>query len=137
MFRYLARSELLEIDADKWSKTIWNRLEALRLLTTNQVDRPHLYFFWGNNDPWVENSTRDKIITNHAWRTDGSDNDDLGAPYMQVDGSGLPHDFCIRKKQPIHRSNRTFMTDLTTETENSNRVAEKVGEFLRDVTEGL
>lgn len=82
---------------DQWPKSIWNRNEALSLSTTSPIDRPRLYFFWGNNDPWIQNSARDEIITKYAYRTDGSGNDDHGGPYMQVDRSGLPHDFCIRE----------------------------------------
>jgi hypothetical protein len=93
----MARDELLEITTDKWHDNVWDQHTA----TQYTIDRPQLYFFWGDNDHWVPNSARDKIIYDHARLTGKPVPDDCGRPYMEVDDSNIPHDFCIRKWLPI------------------------------------
>lgn len=90
----MARDELLEMTTDKWSPTTWNRYEpGLR----DTIDRPQLYFFWSENDHWIANKTRDKVIADHARRTGIVVADDHGRPYMEVDNTNISHDFCICK----------------------------------------
>ena len=89
----MAGDELREITTDTWHDNVWDR----RSKAVDEIDRPQLYLFWGDNDHWVKNSARDKIIHDHARLTGKSVADELGRPYMEVDRTGIPHDFCIRK----------------------------------------
>ena len=122
----MARDELLEITTDKWSDTVWDQ----RPPTRYKIDRPQLYFVWGDNDHWVQNSTRDEIILNHARRTGKAVPDSFGQPYMEVDDSNIPHDFCIRKLLLAKRAGHSLTWEQ--EPEHSKRMAEKVSEFVRD-----
>lgn len=92
---YMGRFELLEMTHDKWSDDVWNGPSYANETEKPQIDRPKLYFYWGENDHWIANSTRDAVIASRARR--GSDPADEGKPHMEVDLHGIPHDFCISK----------------------------------------
>jgi hypothetical protein len=66
---YMARHELLEMTHDKWSDDLWNGpLPALEHNEEAKIDRPKLYFYWGANDHWIDDGTRDKVIASRARR---------------------------------------------------------------------
>lgn len=96
----MGRFELLEMTHDKWSDDVWNgplsanRPDAEPPLVTD-IDRPRLYFYWGENDHWIDNSTRDSIIASRAQSAEAKN--DPGKPHMEIDRQGTPHDFCIRR----------------------------------------
>lgn len=79
---------MLEITDDKWSDSVWNSKETSETSDTS-IDRPSLFFYWGETDCWVDNKTRDTLI---ATRADGKDE---GKPHMEIDTQGIPHAFCI------------------------------------------
>ena len=89
----MARDELLEMTHDKWPNDVWNGPISSTLASSPNLDRPKLYFFWGQNDYWIDNSTRDKVIATRARRAD--DEGGEGKPYMEIDRQGVQHDFCI------------------------------------------
>ena len=96
--RYLGRDELQEMTDDKWPAEVWagpispNPSTNTAPATRAKIDRPKLYFYWGENDHWIDKSTRDVVIASRG-RTDELGQE--GKPQMEVDTNGVPHDFCI------------------------------------------
>lgn len=84
----MARHELLEITDDKWSDDVWSTTTS----GSSKTDNPTLYFYFGENDHWVDNATRDAII---AARARTSEPGSEGKAVMEIDTKGIPHDFCI------------------------------------------
>ncbi|KAE9969286.1 hypothetical protein EG328_006965 [Venturia inaequalis] len=86
----LACDEIETITTDKWSDEIWGATHP----SPTGVARPKLYFFFGEEDHWVSGKTRDELILKkggeEGWR-----------PRMEVDGTGVPHGFCIRHSVPV------------------------------------
>lgn len=85
--RHLGADEMQTITSDKWSDDIWGM---------SDVEEPlaKLFFYFGRNDHWVAEMTRDEII---AVRGKDSDNE-IGkgnGPTMVVCEDGLPHAFCL------------------------------------------
>ncbi|OJJ80266.1 bifunctional triacylglycerol lipase/ester hydrolase [Aspergillus glaucus CBS 516.65] len=84
---HLGADEMQTITSDKWSDDIWGM---------SDVEEPlaKLFFYFGRNDHWVAERTRDEII---AVRGKDSDNE-IGkgnGPTMVVCEDGLPHAFCL------------------------------------------
>ena len=104
----MARDELLEMTHDKWPNSVWDTSAAP---AESAIDKPSLYFYWGANDHWIDNTTRDNVVATRA-RTDRSG--DEGKPHMEIDTNGIPHDFCITP-------------------ENSKLVAVKVASYVEEI----
>jgi hypothetical protein len=92
----MARFELLEMTNDKWPDDVWNGPVSISPSQEYAFDRPQLYFYWGENDHWIDNSTRESVIASRARK--GSGKEDEGKPIMEIDAYGTPHDFCISKR---------------------------------------
>ena len=98
--RHLGKYELDQVTDDKWDERVWGSTPNTAStgapeLSDKAKDKPLLYFFWGENDHWVDNRSRDKLIAGRARRS--SEQQDLFKPHMEVDTLGLPHAFCIRE----------------------------------------
>ncbi len=90
----MGRHELLEMTHDKWSDDVWNGpLPGPASGDNVKIDRPNLYFYWGENDHWIDNRTRDQVIASRARRR--NDAGEVEGPHMEIDTLGTPHDFCI------------------------------------------
>lgn len=72
------------ITSDKWSDDIWGM---------SDVEEPlaKLFFYFGRNDHWVAERTRDEIIAVRGKDGNGKGN----GPTMVVCEDGLPHAFCL------------------------------------------
>lgn len=79
----MAADEMQEITADKWSDDIWG------MSSTAKQPLSKLVFYFGRNDHWVAERTRDEIIAMRG-KTKGGHR-------MMVCEDGVPHAFCIRK----------------------------------------
>ncbi len=90
----MGRHELLEMAADKWSDDLWNGPSPG---IESPIDRPKLYFYWGENDHWIAGTTRDSVIASRARQ--GNAVEEGGKPEMEVDTHGTPHDFCISRSK--------------------------------------
>lgn len=90
---YLAKHELKDMTEDKWNEQLWQATENAK------TDHPILYFYWAENDHWIDNQTRDKLIANRARQLDKAKSDpkEKAKPKMEIDNKGVPHDFCLRK----------------------------------------
>jgi len=91
-------------------------------LPTSATKQPSLYFFWGADDHWISNDTRDAVVASRA-AIPPSSTSSINAssssaprtgPKMEIDQKGLPHDFCTTDK-------------------GSAMVVDKVAEYVRDV----
>jgi hypothetical protein len=79
--------EIRTITADKWDTEIWG---AVHPSATN-VPRARLFFYFGEDDHWVANHTRDDLMRMRARGESG----DEWKPYMEIDQMETPHAFCI------------------------------------------
>ncbi|KAH8433232.1 uncharacterized protein LDX57_010866 [Aspergillus melleus] len=68
------------ITADKWTDDVWG-------ISTSQDPVSRLYFYFGRNDHWVAERTRDEIIELRGQKPQG--------PKMTVCEEGVPHAFCL------------------------------------------
>ena len=84
----MARDEMNEITADRWDEDIWGAADS-----SSGVRRPKLVFYFGRDDHWVADHTRDELI---AARGRGKEGEPWKAK-MLIDDLGVPHSFCIRK----------------------------------------
>ncbi|OJJ48257.1 hypothetical protein ASPZODRAFT_130216 [Penicilliopsis zonata CBS 506.65] len=75
---YMAADEMKTITTDKWTDEIWG------------IQGPiELFFYFGRDDHWVAEETREKIMQSRGRHDDG--------PTMVVCEEGLPHAFCISR----------------------------------------
>ena len=81
--RHMAADEMRTITSDKWTDDVWGVGCASEPIT-------RLFFYFGRNDHWVAEKTRDEVIALRG-REGG-----LG-PKMFVCEEGLPHAFCLSK----------------------------------------
>ncbi|RMY98122.1 hypothetical protein D0862_07733 [Hortaea werneckii] len=134
---HMARDEMHEITHDKFSDDVWGTTSGMeddegKLLQSKataaaanmQADRSRelhmrrqtskLYFYWGKNDHWVADSTRDAILAARAQKA--TDNHILkrAKPVMEIDQHDIPHGFCLN---PVH----------------SDLVATKVANWIQEI----
>ncbi|BCR85884.1 bifunctional triacylglycerol lipase/ester hydrolase [Aspergillus chevalieri] len=89
---HLGADEMQTITSDKWSDDIWGM---------SDVEEPlaKLFFYFGRNDHWVAERTRDEIIAVRGKNGDGDGN----GPTMVVCEDGLPHAFCLSHNEIMAR----------------------------------
>lgn len=87
---HLAEDELRSITADKWDDELWGVTEDAHA----SHSRPKLYFYFGEEDYWVADETRDQLI---AARAMAGDMNPKTKPTMEIDQNNVPHGFCIRE----------------------------------------
>lgn len=73
------------ITSDKWADDIWGTGTGIVSATTNPPAK--LFFYFGQNDHWVAEQTRDEIIEVRGKTK--------GGPKMLVCEDGVPHAFCL------------------------------------------
>lgn len=78
------------ITADAWDDELWGISKA----QGSDNDKTKLYFYFGTDDHWVANETRDELIAARAATGKTGDED---KPTMEIDTHGTPHGFCISK----------------------------------------
>jgi hypothetical protein len=80
--RYMARDELHTITHDKWDSEVWGS--------------PHtqIFILWGKSDGWIPDEYRDELIKRRGRKFEADE--ERWKPVMEIDETGLLHDFCIR-----------------------------------------
>lgn len=76
--------------------------------------KPKLYFYWGNDDHWIADTTRDALIKTRG-RARGRRRSSLGEegkPFMEIDRNGVPHGFCIRHSGVIAERVAEYVTEI-------------------------
>ena len=76
----MASDEMETITADKWTDDVWG-------ISNSQDPMSRLFFYFGRNDHWVAERTRDEIIELRGQKPPG--------PKMTVCEEGVPHAFCL------------------------------------------
>ncbi|KAJ5360364.1 Protein of unknown function DUF2305 [Penicillium concentricum] len=87
---YMAADEMRTITSDKWSDDVWGAASAREPIAK-------LFFYFGRNDHWVADQTRDEIVAVRG-RKGGQD-----GPTMVVCEDGLPHAFCLKHSDVMAR----------------------------------
>ncbi|TVY90709.1 Lipid droplet-associated hydrolase [Lachnellula willkommii] len=91
----LAKEEMENITEDRWDEDIWGIEQEVAEV---KDERPKLIFYFGDNDHWVANHTRDALI---AARGQAGRENDSSKPIMLIDENGVDHGFCIRHSESI------------------------------------
>ncbi|KAJ6007567.1 hypothetical protein N7540_011543 [Penicillium herquei] len=104
---HMAADEMRTITSDKWADDVWGVGH-----TSEPVTR--LFFYFGRNDHWVAEKTRDEMIALRGQGGNKATGEWLG-PKMTVCEEGLPHAFCL-----LH----------------SETMAGKVANMIRDIMSG-
>ena len=87
----MGADEMCTITSDKWSDDIWGT--AAPTTTTDDEDQAaKLFFYFGKNDHWVAEQTRDEIIEARG-KAEGRK-----GPEMIVCENGVSHAFCLSKR---------------------------------------
>ncbi|KAJ5113886.1 hypothetical protein N7456_002420 [Penicillium angulare] len=105
---HMAADEMRTITSDKWTDDVWGVAHTQEPLT-------RLFFYFGRNDHWVAEKTRDEIIALRGRSGSGNGDHDVGewsGPKMSVCEEGLPHAFCLK---------------------HNDIMAQKVGRMIRDI----
>ncbi|CAI7667411.1 unnamed protein product [Penicillium viridicatum] len=87
---HMAADEMRIITSDKWSDDVWGVASAREPIAK-------LFFYFGRNDHWVADQTRDEIVAVRG-RKGGQD-----GPTMVVCEEGLPHAFCLKHSDVMAR----------------------------------
>ncbi|RDL40594.1 Uncharacterized protein BP5553_00573 [Venustampulla echinocandica] len=106
----MAKDEMETITEDRWDEDIWGieHEEA-----DYKAEIPKLIFYFGQNDHWVADHTRDALIAARA-QTGGLSKS--SKPIMLIDENGVDHGFCIRHSESIAEKVKmwidTILSDL-------------------------
>ena len=117
----MGRDEMRQITTDRWDEDIWAATAAASVppgasfpsaeqVGVHTTVPPKLFFYYGRDDHWVAEHTRDDLIASRAWRT--GDDPAKVKPRMEIDEGGVPHGFCISESSI--RSERDSARCLTT-----------------------
>ncbi|KAJ5919701.1 hypothetical protein N7454_009536 [Penicillium verhagenii] len=96
--RHMAADEMRTITSDKWTDDVWGVGSEAKAIA-------RLFFYFGRNDHWVAEKTRDEVI---AFR--GQENG-LG-PKMFVCEEGLPHAFCLNHSESMAQKVGSMVWDV-------------------------
>lgn len=128
---HMAKDELAQLTHDKWSDDFWGTsttlVTAVERSAANNTgsaqaqpskssmsgSHTQLHFYWGYDDHWIAQDTRDRIIKTRA-RVAGRDGDDL-KPIMEIDSNGIGHAFCLSESgnQMVAAKSADWIMDLT------------------------
>lgn len=87
LYRHMAADEMREISADKWSDELW----GFGSPTNTPKDRlTKMIFYFGRNDHWVAETTREEIIQSKTKAKQSAP-----GPVLTVCEDGVVHGFCI------------------------------------------
>ncbi|KAE8349145.1 hypothetical protein BDV28DRAFT_160742 [Aspergillus coremiiformis] len=97
---HMAADEMRTITSDRWSDDVWG-MSAVK----DPVTR--LFFYFGRNDHWVAERTRDEVIELRG-RTDGG-------PKMIVCEEGLPHAFVLKNSEAVAKKVADMVLDIVSD----------------------
>jgi hypothetical protein len=87
----MGKGEMRDISADKWSNDVWG-ISRPELPSGDSRSSPaRLIFYFGRNDHWVAEQTREDIIKARGAEEDSGER----RPKMVVCEDGVSHGFCI------------------------------------------
>lgn len=91
----MAQDEMETITEDRWDGDIWGIEHDDD--DEQKYEIPKLVFYFGQNDHWVADHTRDALIAARGRENNKSSN----KPVMLIDENGVDHGFCIRHSESI------------------------------------
>ncbi|KAE8360190.1 hypothetical protein BDV27DRAFT_148905 [Aspergillus caelatus] len=94
---HMAADEMQTITSDKWSDDVWGMSNVKDPVT-------RLFFYFGRNDHWVAERTRDEVIELRG-RTEGG-------PKMVVCEEGLPHAFVLKYSDVVAKKVAGMVLDI-------------------------
>ncbi|KZF19146.1 hypothetical protein L228DRAFT_251239 [Xylona heveae TC161] len=98
---HMSRDEMNEITEDRWDADVWGAS-----VPGAERDPARLVFYFGQNDHWVADHTRDDLI---AARAANSARGDRQWPKMMIDEDGIPHSFPIRHSSLVAEKVKAFI----------------------------
>ncbi|KAH0366158.1 hypothetical protein KCU65_g5596, partial [Aureobasidium melanogenum] len=102
---YLAGHEMKAITTDAWDDELWGISKA----QTANNNQTKLYFYFGTDDHWVANETRDELIAARAATGKVGEED---KPIMEIDTHGTPHGFCIKHNDLVAKKVEQYIGEL-------------------------
>ncbi|PIG87686.1 hypothetical protein AARAC_000817 [Aspergillus arachidicola] len=94
---HMAADEMQTITSDKWSDDVWGMSDVKDPVT-------RLFFYFGRNDHWVAEQTRDEVIELRG-RTESG-------PKMVVCEEGLPHAFVLKHSDVVAKKVADMVLDI-------------------------
>ncbi|TKA44528.1 hypothetical protein B0A49_12650, partial [Cryomyces minteri] len=88
---HMAKDEIATITEDRWDDELWGAAVA------SSSPKTKLFFYFGENDHWVADRTRDELIAARAYQTTRGEE---WRPKMEIDQNNIPHGFCIKHSVP-------------------------------------
>ncbi|PQE13595.1 major facilitator superfamily transporter protein [Rutstroemia sp. NJR-2017a BVV2] len=116
---YLAKDEMVTIGEDRWSGEIWGveNLGTESVGTETEIEgegeekkkkTPRLVFYFGSNDHWVAEHTRDALIAARGRNGVAVNPESVSfsgeagnKPVMMIDEEGIDHSFCVHSSEPM------------------------------------
>ncbi|KAL4938358.1 hypothetical protein BDV06DRAFT_57661 [Aspergillus oleicola] len=107
---HMATDEMRVISRDKWDDEVWgisapaHSEQDKQQQTTNNLA---MYFYFGRNDHWVAERTREDIIALRgspkakSGSESGDGNENVTRPKMFVCEESVPHAFCLRHNETM------------------------------------
>ncbi|GFN20777.1 hypothetical protein AtubIFM55763_002700 [Aspergillus tubingensis] len=104
---HMAADEMRTITTDKWSDDVWGIASSSSSSSSggnadDKLTASRMFFYFGRNDHWVAEKTREEIIQAKATAKSssmvGRGKGGTG-PTMVVCEDGLPHAFCLRHSE--------------------------------------
>ncbi|KAH0343475.1 hypothetical protein KCU81_g5197, partial [Aureobasidium melanogenum] len=102
---FLAGHEMKTITTDAWDDELWGISKA----QDANSNKTKLYFYFGTDDHWVANETRDELIAARAATGKVGEED---KPTMQIDTHGTPHGFCIKHNDLVAKKVEQYIEEL-------------------------
>ncbi|OJJ58266.1 hypothetical protein ASPSYDRAFT_153665 [Aspergillus sydowii CBS 593.65] len=90
---HMGADEMCTITTDKWSDDVWGVSTAKEGSLPQEQLLTRLFFYFGRNDHWVAEQTREEIIAGRGAVQNG--------PRMIVCEESLPHAFCLRHNETM------------------------------------
>lgn len=106
---HMGKDEMRVITEEKWDQELW---EVEDSDDSAKRTTPRFFFYFGKKDHWVADHFRDHFIRAREKHIEN------GWARVEIDDRGLPHAFCTTEK-------------------NSELIAEKVAEWLKELWDGL
>ncbi|KKK25453.1 hypothetical protein ARAM_006343 [Aspergillus rambellii] len=97
---HMAADEMRTITSDKWSDDVWG-------VSTVKEPMTRLFFYFGRNDHWVAERTKEEILELRGRTQTG--------PKMVVCEDSLPHAFCLRHSDIMSRKVADMITAIVAE----------------------
>ncbi|KAI9050133.1 hypothetical protein LZ554_006274 [Drepanopeziza brunnea f. sp. 'monogermtubi'] len=104
---HMAKDEMDFIAEDRWDQDIWG-IEHEDPDSKSETP-PKLIFYFGQNDHWVADHTRDALIAARG-REEGARKS--SKPIMMIDKGGIPHGFCIRHSETVAEKVGVWINEL-------------------------